>query len=216
MSNPSRLCLETYTLGAFQVHNYLIWHPEHRQAVLIDSGRAPTAIINTLKENALSLAAIVYTHAHIDHVEGQPDILAVYPDTPIWMHEESLFWVSRLAQQANAYGLPIPEGVVIGQKLQPGQSLQFKGFSIEARYCPGHSPCGMTLFVPEAKWAFPGDVIFAGSVGRTDFPRGDWPTLKASIEREVWTLPPETVLYPGHGSPTTVAHEKATNRYLLA
>ena len=216
MSNTTPLRLETYTLGPFQVHNYLIWHSDHKEAVLIDSGRSPEAILKTLQDESLTLGAIVYTHAHIDHVEGQPDILAAYPNTPIWMHEESEFWVSRLEQQANAYGLPIPVGVLTGQKLQPNQVLPFKGFSIEARFCPGHSPCGMTLFVPEVGWAFPGDVIFAGSVGRTDFPRGDWPTLKASIEREVWTLPPETVLYPGHGSPTTVAHERATNPYLVA
>ncbi|MEB3244464.1 MAG: MBL fold metallo-hydrolase [Vampirovibrionales bacterium] len=212
------LKLKIYTLGAFQVHTYLVWNPQTRSAILIDSGEAPDAALETLTQENLTLKALVYTHVHIDHVQGQSVILDKYPDCPVYMHPEASFWLEKLPQQAAAYRLKLTGPVIQGQALNHGDELTFDGIRLQARYCPGHSPCSLTLYLPdatpEAGWAFVGDVIFAGAVGRTDFPRGDWLTLKHSIETQVYTLPPQTRLFCGHGQPTTVGHERATNPYV--
>ena len=199
----------------FQVHNYLLYDTETREAVLIDTGKDPQAVLDFLTDNQLDLKLLLYTHTHLDHVEGHSTIRRAYPDLPAWMHMEDQFWVDALPMQAEMFGMKTPEAPVITGYVQPGQVFTLENCTLEARFCPGHTPGGISYFAKEAPFVFTGDTIFAGSIGRTDFPRGDYKTLMNSIETQIMTLPDDTLIYSGHGDVTTVGTERQSNPFVL-
>lgn len=215
MTTDALLQVKMFTLGMFQVHNYLLFDTETKNTVLIDTGKDPHVIVDTLKQEGLHLKLILYTHTHIDHVEGHAVIREAYPDVPAWMHPEEQFWVDALPMQAGMFGMEPPKPPVITGFVQPGQRFEFAHFSLEARFCPGHTPGGITYYVPEGPFAFTGDTIFAGSIGRTDFPKGDFQALMNSIASQILTLPDETTIYSGHGPVTTVGKEREANPFVL-
>jgi glyoxylase-like metal-dependent hydrolase (beta-lactamase superfamily II) len=204
-----------FTLGMFQVNNYVLFDPETREAVLIDTGKDPQVIVDFIREKQLDLKLILYTHTHIDHVEGHGDIRPAFSDVPAWMHPEEQFWVDALPQQAQMFQMDVPEPPKITGLVEPGQVFALTNFSLEARFCPGHTPGGISYYVAEGPYLFTGDSLFKGTIGRTDFPKGDFDTLMRSIETQLMTLPDETVVYPGHGPKTTVGAEKASNPFVL-
>lgn len=209
------LQVETFTLGMFQVHNYLLFDTDTREAVLIDTGKNPTAVLDSIERHQLDLKLLLYTHTHIDHVEGHALIREAYPDLPAWMHAEEQFWVNALAMQAEMFHMPTPSPPVITGFVEPGQVFELGNFSLEARFCPGHTPGGISYYVKEGPFVFTGDTIFYGSIGRTDFPRGDFDTLMDSIATQILTLPDDTTIYSGHGPVTTVGRERQTNPFIL-
>lgn len=209
------LQVKTFTLGMFAVHNYLLFDTETKTTVLIDTGKAPYPILDFIAENKLDLKLLLYTHTHIDHVEGNQVIRDAYPDLPAWMHAEEQFWVDALPMQAQMFGMDKPPIPMIPGRIEPGQVFDCGTFTLESRFCPGHTPGGMSFYVPKGPFLFSGDTIFAGSIGRTDFPKGDFETLIQSIKTQVLTLPDETIIYSGHGEETTVGIEKAQNPYIL-
>jgi len=171
-------------------------------------------LVRAIEEEDLDLQAVLLTHAHLDHVEGISDVRARYPGVPIWLHPDELHLYRGVHKQAAMFGLttePQPEPT---DELIPGESFQFGDCTFEVSFAPGHSP-GHVIFVsrPESL-ALVGDVVFQGSIGRTDLPGGSFETLMASIRREILSLPDETILFPGHGSATTVGQERDTNPFL--
>ena len=171
-------------------------------------------LVRAIEEEDLDLQAVLLTHAHLDHVEGISDVRARYPGVPIWLHPNELHLYRGVHKQAAMFGLttePQPEPT---DELIPGESFQFGDCTFEISFAPGHSP-GHVIFVarPESL-ALVGDVVFQGSIGRTDLPGGSFETLMASIRREILSLPDETILFPGHGSATTVGQERDTNPFL--
>ncbi len=209
------LKVKSFTLGAFQVHNYLLYDTDTREAVLIDTGKDPEPILQAIATESLDLKLLLYTHTHIDHVEGHGTIRQAYPDLPAWMHPEEQFWVEALPMQAQMFQMPIPEPPVITGFVTPGQIFTLNHFTLEVRFCPGHTPGGISYYVKEGPFLFTGDTIFAGSIGRTDFPKGDFQELMDSIETQILTLPDETIVYPGHGPSTTIGQERMTNPFVL-
>lgn len=204
-----------FTLGIFQVHNYLLFDTETREAVLIDTGKDPEEILRTIEREQLDLKHIFYTHLHIDHIEGHAAVRKAYPDAPAWMHPAEQFWLESLSSQAQMFQIHAPEPPVITGLLQPGQLFRFEHFSVEVRFCPGHSSGGVSYYVKEGPYLFTGDTIFSSSIGRTDFPGGDFTVLMDSIATQILTLPDETILYSGHGPITTVGQERKSNPYVL-
>lgn len=209
------LHVDTFTLGMFEVHNYLLYDTDTREAVLFDTGENPTAIIETIRQKGLDLKLILYTHTHIDHIEGHSVIREAYPDVPAWAHAEEKFWLDAIPMQAQMFNMETPTAPVITGFLQPGQVFAFTHFTVEARFSPGHSPGGMVFYVKEGPFLFTGDVLFAGTIGRTDFPKGDFDTLMNAIASQILTLPDETAVYPGHGPITSIGTERQHNPFIL-
>jgi hydroxyacylglutathione hydrolase len=207
--------VETFTLGMFQVHTYVLWDDNTRQSVIIDAGLNPQPVLAFLQREGLSPQHLFLTHAHIDHVEGHAALTEALPGLRLYMHPEESFWLDNLALQANMFHMQAPAKPTVDVPVADGDSFAFDTFNVVARHAPGHAPGSICYHVPEAELMFVGDVIFAGSIGRTDFPKGDHATLLNAIDRVVLSLPDATRLYPGHGPSTTVGVERRSNPFLV-
>jgi glyoxylase-like metal-dependent hydrolase (beta-lactamase superfamily II) len=134
---------------------------------------------------------------------------------PVHLHPADRFLYDNAGQQARQFGLEVDAPPAVSASLTAGQTLELAGLSCHVRHVPGHSPGHVLFHMPDSDCAFVGDVVFQGSIGRTDLPGGDFAQLMESIREQVLDLPDDTTLYPGHGPPTTVGHERATNPFLV-
>lgn len=200
--------------GAFAENTWLVIDASGRDAVLVDPGAAAPEALAELERSGAQLRAIVLTHAHIDHVEGIPEVRTRWPDVPLYLHAEDLELYRHAPEQGRWFGVSLGSLPDPDHELVPGQTLEIGSLSFEVAFAPGHAPGHVLLHLREARIALVGDVIFQGSIGRTDLPGGDHETLLTSIEREVLTLPDATRLLPGHGPETTVGRERSTNPFL--
>jgi glyoxylase-like metal-dependent hydrolase (beta-lactamase superfamily II) len=208
--------VRAFTGGGFAENGYLAVCVESGVAVLVDPGGSAPQMTAAVEAEGLELAAVLLTHAHLDHIEGVHVVRAAFPSAPIWLHPHDRALYMALPRQAAAFGLPMPaEQPVPDQELAHGQRLSFGSSAFEVRHTPGHA-AGHVIFVAEGReLALVGDVIFQGSIGRTDLPGGDFYTLMRSIREQVLTLPDDAVLYPGHGPTTTVRDERLGNPFLV-
>jgi glyoxylase-like metal-dependent hydrolase (beta-lactamase superfamily II) len=206
----------TFTGGGFGENAYLAACAPSGACVAIDPGADAPRMIAAIQDAGLDLEAIVLTHAHLDHVEGVHVVRAAWPDVPIWLHPEALPMYRGVARQAASFGMRVPEQPEPTHELRPGERFSFGDCDLDVRYAPGHAPGHVVLVAVDESVAFVGDVVFRGSIGRSDLPGGDHGTLMASIRDAVLTLPDDTVLYSGHGPPTTVGVERRTNPFLVA
>lgn len=203
----------SFTAGPFAENGYLAFCPSG-EAVAVDPGAAAARMVAVLLEEGAELAAILLTHAHLDHVEGVAR-LRRHAAAPIWLHPGDRPLYEGIAQQAAAFGVAVDSPPPPDHAFAHGQTFRFGECRLEVRHAPGHAPGHVVLYAPEAGAAFVGDVIFQGSIGRTDLPGGDFRQLMGSIRGQVLTLPDETRLLPGHGPETTVAHERLGNPFLV-
>lgn len=215
MTDPD-LQVRVFTGGAFGENAYLLRCSATDAAAIVDPGAAATRILDTVRSEGLRVQAIYLTHAHLDHVEGLPEVRAAL-DAPVYLHPADLPLYERAPQQAEAFGMrlsgPLPK---VDEELVPGTRVDVGRHELEVRFAPGHAP-GHVIFHASAQGiALVGDVVFAGSIGRTDLPGGDMQELLASIRSEVLTLPDDTRLLPGHGPETTVARERMGNPFLIS
>lgn len=195
--------------------------------LLADDGGGPLAVFDPGDEDALiverirrigrQVAFILHTHAHFDHAGATGALLdALGGGIPVGLHPEDRPIYEALPQQARLFGFdaapPPPPDVL----LEHGQTIALGALTVEVRHTPGHSPGGVTFVVrePQRTIAIVGDLIFEGAVGRTDLWGGSFETLARSIKEQIYTLPPETILVPGHGPTTTVAQERAHNSFV--
>jgi hydroxyacylglutathione hydrolase len=197
--------------GQFAENCYLVADRRTREAVIIDPGEEPAMFLAELDTRAWSLRAIWLTHAHIDHIIG---VAAVHAATgaPIYLHPLDRPIYDALPQYGGWVGRQLETPPAPDRELRPGQVLKVGGFEFTVRFTPGHSP-GSVSFVGEGM-VFGGDVLFNGSVGRTDLPGGDAATLMASIQSQLLSLPDSTVVHSGHGPDTTIGVERLTNPFL--
>jgi len=207
--------VRTFTGGGFGQNAYLVVCEPSQTAVVVDPGGAAQQIADTVTSEGLDLAAILLTHAHLDHVEGVHAIRAISPDVPIWLHPDDLGLYNALPGQAAMFGLRANPQPAPTHEFAEGQRFEFGDCGFDVRFTPGHAPGHVILVSSEKDFALVGDVVFMGSIGRTDLPGGDFQTLMRSIREEVLTLPDETVLYTGHGPATTVGHERVGNPFLV-
>lgn len=206
--------IRSFTAAGFEENAYLMWRQGTGHALAVDPGAQTAEMAVALEAENLSLDGIVLTHAHVDHVEG---VGALHEKTnaPIWLHPADRPLYERAGDQAAMFGLSLQPLPAAHHALEHEQHLKLADIEIEVRHVPGHSPGHVILWIAEAHAAIVGDVIFHGSVGRTDLPGGNFAQLVRGIRRYVFTLPGDTTLWPGHGPPTTVAHEQATNPFLI-
>jgi glyoxylase-like metal-dependent hydrolase (beta-lactamase superfamily II) len=179
--------------------------------VLVDPGEEPERFLAEAARRERRIAAIWLTHAHLDHILGVARIQAV-TGAPIYLHPDDRQLYDELPQQGQWLGIRANRPPAPDVALAHGQRLPIGGVEVEVRHAPGHSRGHVCFVAPGAVLC--GDVLFQGSIGRTDLPGGDFATLIASIRRELLSLPDATVVYPGHGAPTTIGRERADNPFL--
>ena len=204
----------TFTGGPFVQNTILVVCADGRTGLLVDPGAATPAALAAARARDLHIAAILLTHAHLDHVDGVA-LAKRETGAPIHLHPLDRPLYDNVAAQAIAFGVDWEELPPPDIDLVPGRDLAFGGSRFEVVFAPGHAP-GHVIFVSTSEpVAIVGDVIFAGSIGRTDLPGGDYRVLIESIRARVLTLPPETRLCPGHGPETTAGYERLTNPFLV-
>lgn len=200
--------------GPMQTNCYIVGCEETRQAAVIDPAWDGRAIVTTLNQHGWDLAYILLTHAHFDHVGGLA-YLKEYSNAPIYLHKEAVPMLeSASITAAMTLGMQFPQPPPPDEYLEEGQVIQVGNSSLEVLYTPGHAPGHVSFYCPAEHALFCGDVLFEGSIGRTDFPGGHHETLIRIIKEKLFVLPDETRVYSGHGRPTTIGLEKATNPFL--
>jgi glyoxylase-like metal-dependent hydrolase (beta-lactamase superfamily II) len=198
----------------YQQNCSLVWCDVTRQAALIDPGGDIERLLGAVARQELSLDKIILTHGHVDHVGGVA-ALAERLGLPIeGPQREDAFLIDDLPRQSARFGFPRSEAFTPGRWLEDGDTVQVGEVVFKALHCPGHTPGHIILYQPEAQIVFVGDVLFKGSIGRTDFPRGDYDTLIDAIKGKLWPLGDEVTVVPGHGPLTTVGHERRANPYV--
>lgn len=207
--------VKVFTGGGFGENAYLIWRSGAADAVAVDPGAGTPDLIRFLASSTLILRAILLTHAHLDHVDGVAALKRA-TGAPVYLHPDALPHYQSVELQAAAFGMELAPLPPPDAELGGGDSLQFGSMRFEVRDAPGHAPGHVILYVPDAAVAFVGDVVFSGSIGRTDLPGGDFRLLMTSIRSTVLALPDETRLFPGHGPDTTVGHERRFNPFIAS
>jgi glyoxylase-like metal-dependent hydrolase (beta-lactamase superfamily II) len=199
---------------AFQQNCRLLWCDETLRGVLIDPGGDNQKILAMVKEEGVSLEAIWLTHGHLDHVGGSGSLAEQLSLPIIGPHKGDDFWLQGLDQQAAMFGVEAVQGFTPDRWLQDGDTLEIAGYEFAVLHCPGHTPGHVVLVEHSQKLALVGDVLFAGSIGRTDFPRGDSQQLIDSIRTKLWSLGDDYQVLSGHGPITTIGHERQTNPFV--
>lgn len=201
--------------GAFQTNCYIVRADEaSKECLIIDTALEAEELIHFLTEHELNPAAVLLTHGHIDHIGGLNLLRERYPDTKVYVHKldaemlagaESNLWVLMAKPFSTA-----PADFLV----DAGDTIDVAGIRFSVLHTPGHTPGGICLYAPEHGVVFSGDTLFAESIGRTDFPGGDMSQLLAGIRENLFSLPEDTKVYPGHGPSTTIAHEEEYNPFL--
>jgi glyoxylase-like metal-dependent hydrolase (beta-lactamase superfamily II) len=200
------------TVGPLQTNCYVVVCETTRQAAVVDPGWNAPAIFAAVDSFQGSVKLILLTHAHFDHIGALADVVEA-TNAPVAMHPLDLPLL-RAGGGARAWGIPMRPAPDPDVSLEHGQVLEVGTLRFETRFAPGHTPGHVVFYVEGEKAVFDGDVLFQGSIGRSDFPGGDFDTLIASIRDQLLTLPDDVVVYSGHGPPTTIGDERRFNPFL--
>lgn len=200
---------------AFQQNCSLAWDDETGAGALIDPGGEAERLLALAAERGVRVESILLTHGHLDHI-GAAGTLAEHLSVPIvGPHADEAFWIDQLADQARLFGWSEAlQPVAPTRWLNAGDTVAIGGHTLDVLHCPGHTPGHVVFVHPEARLAFVGDVLFAGSVGRTDFPRSDPAALIRSITRDLLPLGDDITFVPGHGPASTFGRERQSNPFL--
>lgn len=209
MTRHGRISIESFALGPWQTNCYVV-RGENGGGFVVDCGMAPGPLLDA----ADGVTAIVLTHAHVDHIAGLLEARRRMPGVPIWNHEAEAAWLLDAELNLSAFGGMPVTAPPADRSLTDGETVSLAGESWRVLHTPGHSPGSISLWCEAAGVVLSGDALFAGSIGRTDFPGCSFEALERSIRERLYTLPAETVVYPGHGPSTTIAKERATNPFV--
>jgi glyoxylase-like metal-dependent hydrolase (beta-lactamase superfamily II) len=207
--------LRCFEGGPFQENAYVVACSRTGRAAVVDPGGGTPALLRAVEEEGWTLESILLTHAHLDHVDGIPLVRGHAPDVPVYLHPLDRPVYEAVPQQASLFGLPVPVLPPQTLDLVPGSVVEVGEVKLEVRFAPGHAPGHVILVSESEDVALVGDVIFRGSIGRTDLPGGDTATLMDSIRDRILTLPDHARLFPGHGPDTTVSLERRSNPFVL-
>lgn len=186
-----------------------------KQAVVVDPGGDAAGIAAALRELGATPTAIWLTHAHLDHASATAELAELLQVPVVGPHEDDRFWIERLPEQARQYGFPPARVFEPSRWLVDGDKVSVGENEFLVRHCPGHTPGHVVYWNEEARFALVGDVLFDGSIGRTDFPRGDYATLIRSIRERLLPLGDDTTFLPGHGGTSTLGVQRRTNPFLV-
>jgi glyoxylase-like metal-dependent hydrolase (beta-lactamase superfamily II) len=191
-----------------------VWCSDTLSAAVIDPGGDLPRLLDAVKKLGIKLEQIWLTHAHIDHAGGTAELARLLNLPIIGPHTGDQFWIDGLPLQSQRFGFPPSDTFTPTRWLHDGDTVQIGHCSLQVRHCPGHTPGHVVFYSEEAQRAFVGDVLFAGSIGRTDFPQGNHDHLIASITQRLWPMGDDTVFIPGHGPESTFGRERQTNPYV--
>lgn len=198
----------------YQQNCTLLWCDETREAAVVDPGGDIQRILAVVEERKLNLLQILLTHGHMDHVGGTAALAKMRQLSVIGPHREDMFWINLLPQQAQMMGFTPVDGFVPDRFLEDGDTVSVGNSSLQVFHCPGHTPGHIIFYAADAQLALVGDVLFKGSVGRTDFPRGNFTELMTSIRTKLFPLGDDVRFIPGHGPMSTLGHERRTNPFV--
>jgi len=199
---------------AFQQNCSLVWCDEIMKGAVIDAGGDVDAILEAIGRHGVDVEKILITHGHLDHAGGAAELSEKLGVPIIGPHKDDKFWIDQIPDNCRNYGLPEGRSFAPDQWLEGGDQVSFGNVTLDVYYCPGHTPGHVIFHDKQAKFAFVGDVLFQGSIGRTDFPRGDHATLIRSIREQLWPLGDDTTFISGHGAISTFGAERATNPFV--
>lgn len=208
--------IKRFEFNMFPVNCYVIWD-ETKEAAVIDPGCFYDEEKQKLKDfilrSGLTIKHVLNTHLHLDHIFGNPFMLEEF-GLSAEANKADEFWLERAPQQSRSFGFQLKEDPVpLGKYLCDGDIIGFGNTTLEAIHVPGHSPGSLVYYWKDNNCMFSGDVLFQGSIGRADLAGGNFDDLRENICSRLFVLPNETVVYPGHGSPTTIGVEKAENPF---
>jgi glyoxylase-like metal-dependent hydrolase (beta-lactamase superfamily II) len=206
--------LEVVPVTPFQQNCSVLWCEATRRAAVVDPGGELPRIMAVVERHGLTLEKILVTHAHLDHA-GATAELARRAGVPIeGPHEGDLFWIEQMPAQSRMFGFPPAEAFTPDRWLRQDDRVTVGELEFEVLHCPGHTPGHVVFFQRASRYAIVGDVIFAGSIGRTDFPRGDHAQLLASIRERLFPLGDDVTFLPGHGPTSTFGEERRSNPFV--
>ncbi|RMG81380.1 MAG: MBL fold metallo-hydrolase, partial [Bacteroidetes bacterium] len=206
----------SFTFNAFQENTYLIYD-DTKACVIIDPGCFDASekdeLVRFIEQNDLRPVRLLNTHCHIDHIFGNRFVSEKYK-LPLEIHRGELPVLNEGPRVCMMYGLPYPEpSPAPGKFIEAGDTIEFGNTRLEVLFTPGHSPASISFFCEKDRYVIAGDVLFYGSIGRTDLPGGDLPTLINSIKTQYYPLGDDVRVYPGHGPATTIGFERANNPF---
>jgi len=211
------MLIRTAAVPPFFKNGYLVACETTKQAVLIDPGDEVDALLDEASSMGVTIAAILLTHAHLDHVTGVARAKSA-TNAPVWLHKDDLFLYNGVVEQGRMFGMRVSAQPPIDHFFTEGRALTFGDYVVDVHHTPGHCPGGVCLAIGPADSAerqlFVGDTLFAGSIGRTDLPGGDMDTLLNSIRTVLFSFPDDAQVLSGHGPVTTVGEEKRSNPFL--
>jgi len=213
------MVIETQAAGPFMQNGFIVACDESREAVIIDPGDGVRDLLAFAERNSLAIRHILLTHAHVDHVTGVGAAKRAL-NVPIYLHRDDLFLYDRAVESGAMFGLHVETPPPIDVFYGPGQVIAFGSCEARPHHTPGHCPGGVCLQIgtrgQPGKDLFVGDTLFAGSIGRTDLPGGDYNTLISSIRDVLFAFGDDAIVHPGHGPATTIGRERKSNPFLVA
>ena len=213
------MILESAAVGPFFKNGYVVGCERTRKAVFIDPGDEVEQLLDFIRREELDVTHILLTHAHVDHVSGVAEAKRAL-GAPIYLHKDDLFLYQNAVRTGMMFGLTVEEPPPVDVFYQGEGPIVFGDYEVRVSHTPGHCPGGVCLAVRQNGDAGPpnlfvGDTLFAGSIGRTDLPGGNYETLLASITGVLFSFPDDSIVYSGHGPETTIDRERATNPFVL-
>jgi hydroxyacylglutathione hydrolase len=205
---------QTIPVTPFQQNCSIVWDDATMRAAIVDPGGNIDTLLAEAARLGVTLEQIWLTHAHIDHAGGSAELAERLSLPIVGPHPADQFWIDAISQQAMMFGFPDARPFVPTRWLQDGDSVELAGHVLHVRHCPGHTPGHVVFHSPAMNRAFVGDVLFAGSIGRTDFPQGNHQQLLASIRERLGPMGDETVFIPGHGPESTFGRERRANPFV--
>ena len=207
---------EIIPVTPFQQNCSLIWCETSGSAALIDPGGDVDQLLARVNQAGVKLEKLLLTHAHLDHVGGALALAREFKLPIVGPQEEDAFWLDALPEQARMFGFPAAESFRPDHWLHDGDIVELGELRLRVIHCPGHTPGHVVFFDPGSRHAFVGDVLFKGSIGRTDFPKGDHAALISAIRDKLFPLGDDVTFIPGHGPMSTFGRERRSNPYLSA
>ncbi len=211
------MIVEVRAVPPFEKNGFVVGCPDTKEGILIDPGDEVDGLLDASRRHELTIKYILLTHAHFDHITGVGRAKSVLR-VPVGLHRADEFLYKAAVQQGIAFGFRVESQPPIDFYLEDGGTVQFGKLTAVVRHTPGHSPGGVCLEFgkdeDKARTLFVGDTLFAGGIGRTDLPGGDLDTLLSSIRTVLFAFPDDSLVWPGHGSETTIGHERRTNPFL--